>query len=127
MLYPASILSLPAATASVNSSLALPEREASASMAARSSWTKSTKFSLSCGLPPRSSHAGYSQSRSMPSKLCFRTQLIIELMHAARFDALSAIVVKMSLYSSLKLKFHPPNASSVLHFGLVLCTRVLKR
>ena len=74
-----------------------------------STFKRRIKFLLSSGLPPRL--AGYSQSRSNPSKPCNRQKAITDWMNWLRCPAVFTMREKAALPA-----FQPPIAMSVLRF-----------
>ena len=81
--------------------------------------TNFAKFSLSSGLPPRL--VGYSQSKSSPSKPCFRKKSITELTKSSLLSVDATIGENAWLPA-----FQPPTAKRVL-ISLFLFFRLLNR
>ena len=76
--------------------------------AIRISFTRDTRFSVSSSLPPRVSAAGYSQSRSTPSKLYSFMRSIKEEMKTALFAAVETMSLHVVLVAPGSLKSKPP-------------------
>ncbi|CEO96859.1 hypothetical protein PBRA_005463 [Plasmodiophora brassicae] len=81
-----------------------------------------TKLGLSSGTPHLSGTPGDSQSRSMPSKPCWRTQASMLPMNVARVACVATQAVNAGHVFGSTFCVSPPNDSMTLMFGFALRT-----